>query len=62
MFRTFRRAGLTSAERLQLLSGPRPSDPDELRVWKSAWRFMFAFLATILSLVAIPIADSLGKK
>jgi hypothetical protein len=62
MFRIFREVGLTPEGRLQLLSGPRPNDPDELRVWRSAWRFMFACIATILSMVAIPVADSLTKK
>jgi hypothetical protein len=62
MFRIFRELGLTSKGRLRLLSGPRPNDPDELRVWKTAWRFMFAVIATILSMVAMPVADSLTKK
>lgn len=62
MFRVYREAGLTPLGWQQILSGPRPSDPDELRVWKSAWRFMFAFIATMLSMIAIPIADWLTKK
>jgi hypothetical protein len=62
MFRVFREVGLTPMGRLKLLSGPRPDDPDELRVWKSSWRFIYAFLATILSVIAIPVADSLFKK
>ena len=62
MFRIWRELGLTGGGRLQILSGPRPNEPDALRVWKSAWRFVFAFIATILSMVAIPVADSLAKK
>lgn len=62
MFRLWRDVGLTPRGRLQVLSGPRPDDPDELRVWKSAWRFMFAVIAGILSMIAIPIADSLTKR
>jgi hypothetical protein len=62
MFRVLREVGLTPMERLYVLSGPRPDDPDELRVWKSAWQFMIAVIATILFMIAIPLADSLTKK
>ena len=62
MYRIWRELGLTGEGRLQILSGPRPDDPDALRVWKSAWRFVLAFIATILSMVAIPVAESLTKK
>jgi hypothetical protein len=62
MFRVWREVGLTPVERLHVLSAPRPNDPDELRVWKSAWQFMIAVIAAILFLIAIPLADSLAKK
>lgn len=62
MFRVGWDVGLTSRERLAVLSGPRPDDPDELRVWKSAWRFMFALLFSMLAMIGIPLADWLTKK
>ena len=62
MFRIWRDVGLTPRERLAVLSGPRPDDPDELRVWKSAWRFMFAFLFSMAAMIGIPLADWLTKK
>jgi len=62
VYRVWRELGLTGEGRLQILSGPRPDDPDALRVWKSAWRFVLAFIATILSMVAIPVADSLSRR
>ena len=55
MVRVFRELGLTSEGRLKVLSGPRPTDPDELRLWKSVWRFVFAFIATILAMIVFVI-------
>jgi hypothetical protein len=57
-----RRLGLTPEDRLRLFSGPRPSDPDELRAWSSGWHFMFAVLAVLLCLIAIPIASWLSGR
>lgn len=53
---------LSASERIRVLSGPRPDDPDELYVWKWAWQFMFAVIAVALSMIAIPITASLIAK
>jgi hypothetical protein len=37
VFRQWRKMGLTPRGRLEVLSGPRPSDPDELFMWR--WFF-----------------------
>jgi hypothetical protein len=61
-FRSWRDLGLGGEGRLRLYSGPRPSDPDELRAWRLGWHFMFGVLATMLCMIAIPVAWWLSGK
>jgi hypothetical protein len=61
-FRSLRKLGLDGEGRMRLLSGPRPTDPDELHPWLLGWHFMFAVLAVLLSMIAIPVASWLGGK
>lgn len=61
-YRGLRKLGLDGEGRLRLFSGPRPSDPDELRVWLLGWHFMCAVLAVLLCMIAIPIASWLSGK
>lgn len=62
LFRSLKKLGLNGEERLRLFSGPRPDDPDELRVWQLGWHFMFAVLAVILRMLSIPFASWLSGK
>ena len=54
-FRTLGKLGLDGQGRLRLFSGPRPSDPDELRAWRLGWQFMYAVLAVLLCMIAMPL-------
>ena len=54
--RTLSKLGLEGQAGLRLFSGPRPDDSDELRAWQLGWHFMFAALAVILCMIAIPLA------
>jgi len=53
---------LSSFERMRIFSGPRPEDPDELYAWKWAWQFLYAVVAGLLSMIAIPITAWLSGK
>lgn len=53
---------LSSSERMRVFSGPRPEDPDELYAWKWAWQFMYAVIAAMLSMIAIPTTAWLSGK
>jgi hypothetical protein len=57
MLRGLRKLGLSPANRMRVLSGPRPDDPDELYAWKWAWQFLYAIIAVMLCMIAIPIAS-----
>jgi hypothetical protein len=59
-YRNLRKIGLDSGGRI--FSSPRPDDPDELRAWKWGWHFMYAVLAGLLFMVAIPVAAWLTGK
>jgi len=61
-FRELRKLGLSGEGRLELFSGPRPNDPDELRAWRLGWHFMFGILGTMLCMIAIPVAWWLSGK
>ena len=61
-FRSLRALGLSGEGRLGLYSGPRPSDPDELRAWRLGWHFMFGVVATMLCIIAIPVSWWLSGK
>lgn len=52
-----RSLGLTPDGKMRLFSGPRPTDPDELRAWSLGWHFMFGIIAVLLCLIAIPVAS-----
>ena len=52
--RSLRRLGLSGTEAKMLLSGTRPRDPDELLLWKWAWRFMYGIIATLACMMALP--------
>ena len=61
-FRTLKKLGFDGEDNLRLFSGPRPEDPDELRAWRFGWQFMYAILAVILSMIAIPLSSWLTGK
>ena len=59
--RTLRKLGLGPEGRTRVFSmKSRPDDPDELRAWRSGWQFMYAVLAVLLSMAAIPVASWLA--
>ncbi len=60
--RCLSRLGLGPEGRTRLFSGPRPDDPDQLRAWQLGWQFMYAVLAVLLCIVAMPIASWLAGK
>ena len=60
MLRGLRKLGLSPANRMRVLSGPRPEDPDELYAWKWAWQFLYAIIAVMFCMIAIPIASWLS--
>lgn len=43
--------GLTAAGATALFSGPRPTDPDELRAWRWGWQFGYAIIAALAFLI-----------
>jgi hypothetical protein len=51
--------GPGGATRLFSMRSP-PDDPDELRAWRSGWQFMYAVLAVMLCMIAIPIVSWLA--
>ena len=51
--RSFRKLGQASSTRLLL--GPRPEDPDELRVWQWGRHYRYSFLAVVLCMLAFGI-------
>jgi hypothetical protein len=53
---------LSSSERMRVFSGPRPEDSDELYAWKWLWQFMYAVIAVMLSMIAIPTTAWLSGK
>lgn len=61
-YRRLLKLGLDGEGRLRLFSGPRPDDPDELLAWQSGWHFMYAVLAVLLCMIAIPMASWLSGK
>jgi hypothetical protein len=54
-FRMLKELGVRGKARQRLFSGPPPEDPDELRAWKVGWQFMFAVVAVMVFILAIPI-------
>ena len=54
--------GLNGEGRQRLFSGPRPENPDELRAWLTGWHFIFAAVAALLCLIAIPVASWLSGR
>ncbi len=55
MQRAVRKLGLSSISVKNIISSPRPVDPDELNVWIWMRRTLFAFIAVILCMIAIPL-------
>jgi hypothetical protein len=55
--RSLRKLGLGPEGRTRLFSGPRPDDPDELRAWRWGWQFLYAVLAVLLCMIAMPVLD-----
>jgi hypothetical protein len=53
--RAIRKLGLSSISVKNIISSPRPVDPDELNVWIWMRRTLFAFVAVILCMIAIPL-------
>ena len=60
LYQRLQKLGLDGEGRLRLFSGPRPENPDELRAWLTGWHFMFAALAALLCMIAIPVASWLN--
>ncbi|PYU29602.1 MAG: hypothetical protein DMG31_16875 [Acidobacteria bacterium] len=61
-YRRLRKLGLDGEGRMRLFSGPRPSDPDELRAWQLGWHFMYAVLAALLCMISIPLVSWLSGR
>lgn len=56
--RSLGKLGLGPEGRTRLFSMKSPpDDPDELRAWRWGWQFMYAVLAGILSMAAIPVTS-----
>lgn len=53
VYRQWRRLGLTPAGRVKVLSGSRPSDPDELFMWRWFLSLCCAVLLGVLSVLAL---------
>ena len=62
MQRGLRKLGASPSDRMRVFSGPQPDNPDELYAWKWAWQFLYAIIAVMLCMIAIPIASSLSGK
>ncbi len=60
--RAIRKLGLSGNEAKILFSGTRPADPDELVAWKWGWRFMYAIIATLVCMMALPATAWLTGK
>ena len=61
--RNLRKLGLGAEGRTRLFSMRLPpDDPDELRAWRWGWQFMYAVLAVVLCIVAIPLISWLSGK
>jgi len=60
LYQRLQKLGLDGEGRLRLFAGPRPENPDELRAWLTGWHFMFAAMAALLCLIAIPVASWLS--
>jgi hypothetical protein len=48
------RLGPEGRTRLFSMKSP-PDDPDELRAWRWGWQFMYAVLAVLLCMIAMPV-------
>lgn len=60
--RAIRRLGISGEEAKTLFSGTRPTDPDELIAWKWGWRFMYAIIAALVCMLALPATAWLAGK
>ncbi len=58
--RSLRKLGVGPEGRTRLFSGPRPNNTDELRAWRWGWQFLYAVLAVLLCMIAIPVASWLA--
>jgi hypothetical protein len=61
-YRRLRELGLDGKGRLRLFSGPRPNDQSELRAWILGWHFIYAVIAVLLCMAAMPISWWLGRR
>lgn len=59
-YRRLRKLGLDGQGRLRLFSGARPDNPDELSAWLLGWHFVYAVIAVLLSIIALPVASWLS--
>jgi hypothetical protein len=53
---------LSASVRVQVFSGSRPTDADELFAWKWGWQFMYAVITLFLSILAIPAVSWITGK
>jgi hypothetical protein len=61
--RNLRKLGLGPEGRTRLFSmKSRPDDPDEFRAWRWGWQFMYAVIAVLLCMIAIPVAAWLAER
>jgi hypothetical protein len=60
--RAIRRLGISGEEAKTLYSGTRPIDPDELIAWKWGWRYMYAIIAALVCVLALPATAWLTGK
>jgi hypothetical protein len=61
-YRSLRQLGLSGEGRMRLFSGARPDDPDELCAWKWGWHFVYAIIAVLLCIFALPATSWLTGK
>jgi len=61
-YQSLRKLGLDGEGRLRLFSGSRPEDPDELHAWQLGRECMYAVLAVLFCIFAIPAACWLSDK
>jgi hypothetical protein len=61
--RSLRKLGLSPEGSTQLFSMKSPpEDPDEFCAWRWGWQFMYAILAVLLCMIAMPVAYWLAER
>lgn len=58
--RGLRKMGWSSSGKLAFGLGPRPEDPDELRIWQRGIHFRYSFVAVLVCILAFGITKWLN--